>query len=99
MLQALYNAIINLIEGPVSLATITENLDKQAAEYEAREHEKLDWRNSIVDLEKLVDAPSSLGDRINQAKELGYTGKATGEAEMNIFLHARLMEKLATTRV
>jgi hypothetical protein len=55
----------------------------------------LNWRSSIVDLMKLLDLDSSLSNRSALATELGYTGAKDGSAEMNIWLHRRVMEELA----
>jgi len=55
----------------------------------------LNWRSSIVDLMKLLDLDSSLANRSALATELGYTGAKDGSAEMNIWLHRRVMEELA----
>ena len=54
----------------------------------------LDWRSSIVDLMKLLDLDSSLDNRKALATELGYTGEKDGSAEMNIWLHRRVMTEL-----
>ena len=54
----------------------------------------LNWRSSIVDLMKLLDLDSSLDNREQLATELGYTGEKNGSAEMNIWLHRRVMEEL-----
>ncbi|XSG82710.1 MAG: DUF3597 domain-containing protein [Methyloligella sp. ZOD6] len=53
------------------------------------------WKQSIVDLMKLLDLDSSLGARKELAEELGYTGALDGSAEMNIWLHKQVMTKLA----
>ena len=55
----------------------------------------LNWRSSIVDLMKLLDLNSSLDNRKALATELGYAGAKDGSAEMNIWLHRKVMEKLA----
>ena len=52
------------------------------------------WKQSIVDLMKLLDLDSSLNARKELAKELGYTGALDGSAEMNIWLHKQVMAKL-----
>jgi hypothetical protein len=52
------------------------------------------WRQSIVDLMKLLDLDSSLAARKQLAQELGYTGALDGSAEMNIWLHKQVMAKL-----
>src|SRR4051812_8664383 len=57
--------------------------------------EDLNWRQSIVDLMKLLKLDSSLTARKQLAQELGYTGALTGSAEMNIWLHKQVMRKLA----
>jgi hypothetical protein len=54
----------------------------------------LNWRSSIVDLMKLLDLDSSLENRRELATELGYSGAKDGSAEMNIWLHRRVMEEL-----
>ena len=58
---------------------------------------KYNWRQSIVDLMKLLDLDSSLAARKELAEELGYTGALDGSAEMNIWLHKQVMEKLAAS--
>ena len=57
--------------------------------------EDLNWKQSIVDLMKLLKLDSSLSARKQLAQELGYTGALNGSAEMNIWLHAQVMTKLA----
>jgi hypothetical protein len=43
---------------------------------------------------KLLDLDSSLDNRKALASELGYTGEKNGSAEMNIWLHRRVMQEL-----
>jgi hypothetical protein len=57
--------------------------------------QKLDWRNSIVDLMKLVGIDSGLSERKSLAAELGYTGSTDDSATMNIWLHKEVMRQLA----
>jgi 3-oxoacyl-ACP reductase-like protein len=57
--------------------------------------QKLDWRHSIVDLMKLVGIDSSLANRRELAKELGYTGDTNDTATMNIWLHKQVLRKLS----
>jgi hypothetical protein len=57
--------------------------------------QKLDWRNSIVDLMKLVGIDSSLANRKALAQELGYPGDMNDSAAMNVWLHKEVMRKLA----
>ena len=61
----------------------------------AQRHVKLDWRNSIVDLMKLLDLDSSLSARKDLAKELHYNANMDDSASMNIWLHKQVMTKLA----
>jgi Domain of unknown function (DUF3597) len=61
----------------------------------AKNSQKLNWRTSIVDLMKLLDLDSSLQERKDLATELGYTGAKDGSAEMNLWLHKQVMNKLA----
>lgn len=57
--------------------------------------EDLNWKQSIVDLMKLLKLDSSLNARKQLAQELGYTGQLNGSAEMNVWLHQQVMTKLA----
>ncbi len=59
------------------------------------EGKDLNWRSSIVDLMKLLGIDSSLDNRKELARELGYTGDLEGSAEMNIWLHKATMRALA----
>ena len=61
---------------------------------ESKSNPKLNWRTSIVDLMKLLDLDPSLANRKELATELGYTGAKDGSAEMNIWLHKRVVEEL-----
>jgi len=65
------------------------------AKIEADRGVKYNWRQSIVDLMKLLDLDSSLSARKELAQELGYKGALDGSAEMNVWLHKQVMEKLA----
>ena len=55
------------------------------------------WKQSIVDLMKLLNLDSSLTARKQLAQELGYTGALDGSAEMNVWLHKQVMTKLMET--
>ncbi|MDP1564639.1 MAG: DUF3597 domain-containing protein [Polaromonas sp.] len=61
----------------------------------SKNSQKLNWKTSIVDLMKLLDLDSSLGERKELAQELGYTGDMNDSATMNIWLHKQVMNKLA----
>ncbi|MDR3505098.1 MAG: DUF3597 domain-containing protein [Acidocella sp.] len=53
------------------------------------------WRESIVDLLKLLGMDSSLAARKELANELNIHAGEDGSAEENIALHKAVMEKLA----
>ena len=57
--------------------------------------QKLNWKNSIVDLMKALNLDSSLAARKELADELGYTGDKGDSATMNVWLHKAWMTKLA----
>lgn len=61
----------------------------------SKNSQKLNWKTSIVDLMKLLDLDSSLGERKELATELGYTSDMSDSAAMNIWLHKQVMNKLA----
>ena len=71
------------------------DVEKVVSDLAAQKKEKLDWRKSIVDLMKVLDLDSSLKNRQELAKELGYTGDMNDSAKMNIWLHKQVMTKLA----
>ena len=73
---------------PVDVEAVLEQLA-------AKNTQKLNWRTSIVDLMKLVGMESSLENRKELARELGYTGDTGDSAAMNIWLHKRVMKELA----
>lgn len=64
-------------------------------DYEARSGQKLNWRTSIVDLLKLLGIDSSLQNRKALSEELGFDGDNSDSAAMNVWLHKRVMQKLA----
>lgn len=67
-----------------------------ALETRAQAHgERLNWRTSIVDLMKLLGIDSSLENRKELARELGYTGDTGDSATMNVWLHRQVMRELA----
>lgn len=73
----------------VSEVDVEQNLSQMA------QGKDLNWRTSIVDLMKLLGIDSSLDNRKELARELGYTGDLDGSAEMNIWLHKATMKELA----
>ena len=81
----------NVSFNPAQNTDIEAHLDGLAA----RADQKLNWRTSIVDLMKLLDIDSSLQNRKELAKELGYTGDMSDSAAMNIWLHKQVMRRVA----
>src|SRR4051794_12705457 len=73
--------------GPVDIEQVMKG-------YEAKTKQHLDWRTSIVDLLKLLNIDSSLANRTELAKELGYTGSASDTSSMNMWLHKEVLRKL-----
>jgi hypothetical protein len=61
----------------------------------AQNSQKFNWRESIVDLMKLLGLDSSLTARKELAQELNYPGNMEDSATMNIWLHKQVMQKLA----
>ena len=76
---------------PAGGVDVTAILDDLAS----KNPEKLDWRNSIVDLMKLVGMDSGLASRKELAKDLNYTGDTSDSASMNIWLHKAVIRKIA----
>ena len=62
----------------------------------AANSQKLNWKVSIVDLLKLLGLDSSLAARKGLATELGCpTDKMADSAQMNMWLHKAVLQKLA----
>jgi hypothetical protein len=91
ILSSIIDAILSMLGATRSPQQMADVLDKKAATM----GEPLDWRNSIVDLMKVAGMDSSLQAREALAAELGYVGPYNGSAEMNTWLHARVMESLS----
>jgi 3-oxoacyl-ACP reductase-like protein len=70
------------------------DVDQVLSGLAAKSDQKLNWQTSIVDLMKLINVDSSLANRKELAKELGYTGDTADSASMNIWLHKRVMQEL-----
>jgi hypothetical protein len=76
---------------PMTRDQVEASIQKVA---ETSGHKDYNWKQSIVDLMKLLNLDSSLTARKQLAQELGYTGALDGSAEMNIWLHKQVMTKL-----
>ena len=75
------------------------DVNKVLTHMAAKKGQPLNWQTSIVDLMKLVGMDSSLANRKEMAQELGYTGALDGSAEMNLWLHRKVMDRLAKIEV
>lgn len=92
MLAKILRAIIDAMRGPMSSLESEIALNTLAQ----RNPERLDWRNSIVDLLKLLKLDSSSEARRELAIKFGYDGSAReGSAEKNIWLHKEVMRRVA----
>lgn len=77
---------------PVSVVDVEAHLEKLAA----ANPQKLNWKQSIVDLLKLLDIDSSYGARKELAAELGCPADRMGDsAQMNMWLHKTVLKKIA----
>jgi hypothetical protein len=70
------------------------DVDQILSNLAQKNDQKLNWKTSIVDLMKLLGIDSSLENRKELARELGYTGDTNDSAAMNIWLHKRVMQEL-----
>lgn len=76
----------------VSVVDVVAQLEAKAAAHA----EKLNWKVSIVDLMKLLGLDSSFGARKELAAELDCPGEKMGDsAQMNMWLHKTVLQKLA----
>ncbi|UCV17607.1 DUF3597 domain-containing protein [Ferribacterium limneticum] len=87
------------VEAPVAAAPVAISAVDVVAKLEAlakANPEKLNWKVSIVDLLKLLGLDSSLGVRKELAAELGCPADKMGDsAQMNMWLHKTVLQKLA----
>ena len=83
------------VPAPAAPAT-AEDIDARLSAIAASKGAPSNYKTSIVDLMKLLDLDSSLSNRKELAKELGYTGDTDDSATMNIWLHGEVMKSLAT---
>jgi hypothetical protein len=70
------------------------DVEQVMSDLSAQSKQKLNWKTSIVDLMKLLGIDSSLENRKELARELGYTGDTNDSATMNIWLHKRVLQEL-----
>jgi len=76
----------------ISVVDVVGKLDGMAAS----NPQKLNWKESIVDLLKLLGLDSSFAARKELAVELGCPAEKMGDsAQMNMWLHKTVLQKLA----
>jgi len=76
----------------ISVVDVVGKLNELAAS----NPQKLNWKESIVDLMKLLGLDSSFAARKELAVELGCPAEKMGDsAQMNIWLHKTVLQKLA----
>src|SRR6202035_2552904 len=80
--------IIKIVEDHA--VDVVARLNRRAA----KNSEKLDWRDSVVDLMKLFGMDSSLANRKKLATKLGFTGELSDSGTMSMWLHTRLIIKI-----
>lgn len=71
------------------------DIDKVLSDMASKKGGGGNYRESIVDLLKLLDLDSSLNARKELAQELNVNAGAHGSAEQNIALHKAVMRKVA----
>ena len=82
-------------QGSAQASIQNVDIDKVLKDLAAKKGGGGNYRESIVDLLKLLDLDSSLDARKELATELGVHAGAHGSAEQNIALHKAVMRKVA----
>lgn len=75
--------------------TTSINVDAELRDRAKTAGKDLNWRESIVDLMKLLDLDSSLDARIQLARRWGYEGDLNGSQAMNLYLHRHLVRRFS----
>lgn len=91
MFEKIISALESLWKGQLSTMQVATELDKLAAE----SSDRLDWRNSIVDLLKALKLDSSPSARTTLWQEMGHTDAYAGSADQNVALHRDVVNKVA----
>ena len=81
---------------PAPVEATPEQIDARLSAIAESKGQPSNYKTSIVDLMKLLGLDSSLSNRTELAKELGYTGDTNDSATMNIWLHGEVMKSLAS---
>ncbi len=70
------------------------DVDAVSSDLAARRSTEAQLEDFIVDLMKLLGIDSSLENRKELARELGYVGDTNDSAAMDVWLHKRVMQEL-----
>ena len=73
-------------------------VDQLFSRLETLSKERLDWKRTIVDVLKLLNLNSGIAFRQQLAKELSFAGDTDNVAEMNDWLHDRVISLLASRK-
>lgn len=85
----------NAVEAATAVMPMVDVMGKLEALAKANP-QKLNWKDSIVDLMKLLGMESSYAERKELATELGCPAEKMGDsAQMNMWLHKTVLQKLA----
>jgi len=82
-------------QSPMAEAAPQVDVGAILAEMARKSGQTYNYKQSIVDLLKLLGLDSSLESRKALAAELHYTGDTNDSAAMNTWLHKQVMDKLA----
>ncbi len=93
MLQDIINALLRWLRPGMTPDEVSAALDGLVHD------QNLDWRHSIVDLLKLLNMDSSLAARRILAKDLGRTSYFGGSSEDNIWLHKKVLARIAQRNI
>ena len=89
-------AMPNVAPAPASVAISEVDVVAKLTALASAHPEKLNWKVSIVDLMKLLGLESSLAVRKELAAELACPAdKMSDSAQMNMWLHKTVLQKLA----
>ena len=83
------------VEEPPVVAISAVDVVAKLESLAASNPQKLNWKVSIVDLLKLLNLDSSLEARKELATELGCPKEKIDSAQMNMWLHKTVLQKLA----
>lgn len=76
---------------PLENQSVEQELEQRAQ----RSEQDSNWRESVVDTMKLLEMDSSFSARKRLAQQWGYEGPLDGSEEMNLWLRAELLKRIA----